>query len=264
MFNKTCDVAVKAVGKADGLEDGQFIAIVSVFGNVDSYGDVVVKGAFSKTLAEWEESGSPIPVYYSHRMDDPDYNIGWVLEAKETDEGLWVKAQLDLEGGKAPQVHRLLKSRRVTQFSFAYDIRQRALGKRDGMDVQELLDLKLYEVGPTPIGANEETELLEVKSLTQRMAQAVKSGRTISSKNLTALKNVLEQIKSAGADIENLLASVEDPDAADDEEEKSKAMTDTANTEEPSQANVEEPDLGAAEREEKTMRELMTRALSLR
>lgn len=163
MLTKAAPVRVKA-GEQDGLAEGQFEAIVSVFGNVDSYGDVVMKGAFADDLLEWAKSGNPIPVLWSHMSADPDYHIGEVLEAKETDEGLWVRGQLDLDAPKATQVYRLLKGRRVTQFSFAYDILDAGWGKRDDQDVYELRKLKVYEVGPTLIGANQETRLIGVKA----------------------------------------------------------------------------------------------------
>lgn len=163
MPTKAAPVRVKA-GEQDGLGEGQFEAVVSVFGNVDSYGDVVMPGAFADTLAEWEKSGNPIPVLWSHLSHDPDYHIGHVVEAKETAEGLWVRAQLDLDAPKANQVYRLLKGRRVTQFSFAYDILDAAYAERDGEKVYELRKLKVYEVGPTLIGANQETRLIGVKA----------------------------------------------------------------------------------------------------
>lgn len=199
MLTKACDVRVKAVGIDDSLDEGVFEAIVSVFGNVDSYGDRVMPGAFEKTLTEWEASGDPIPVYWSHRMDDPDYNIGHVLEAKETAEGLWVKAQIDLEGPKAQQVYRLLKGRRVTQFSFAYDVKayQIVKGADDESSVWELQELKLYEVGPTPIGANQETELLAVKAAghhARNLAEGIKAGRVLSAKNENELRTAHESI----------------------------------------------------------------------
>jgi HK97 family phage prohead protease len=231
MFTKACDVRVKAVGVEDNLDDGVFEAIVSVFGNVDSYGDRVVKGAFADTLAEWEASGDPIPVYWSHRMDDPDFNIGHVLEAKETDEGLWVKAQIDLEGPKAQQVYRLLKGRRVTQFSFAYDIEAYTIVKSadDADSVWELTKLKLYEVGPTPIGANQETELLSVKSAAHhadRIAAEVKAGRVISAKNESELRTAHESIG-------RVLASLEP-----DEDSKAAVSEPAKSAEEPSGAKA--------------------------
>lgn len=187
---KTAPASVKSVDN----ETGVFEALVSVFGNVDSYGDIVMPGAFKNTLAEWAEKGDPIPVYWSHRMDDPDYNIGHVIEAKETEDGLLVKAQLDLGGGKADQVHRLLKGRRVTQFSFAYDVLRDS--KADS-GATELHELKLYEVGPTPIGANQETELLAVKAAAEAavgIAQSMKAGRVLAQKHIDSLRSAQEAI----------------------------------------------------------------------
>lgn len=158
---------VKAAGVEDGLELGQFEAVVSVFDNVDSYGDVVMPGAFAKTLEAWAVKGDPIPVIWSHRWDDPEMHVGWVMEAEERAEGLWVRGQIDLDSDatpKAKQVNRLLKGRRVTQFSFAYDVIDGGYGKRDDKDVYELRELDLHEVGPCLIGVNRETELLAAKS----------------------------------------------------------------------------------------------------
>lgn len=161
---KSCPVQIKAAGTHEGTDEGVFEAIVATW-DLDSVGDRIVKGAFADTLAAWAKSGDPIPVYWSHRMDDPDYNIGHILEAAETDEGLRVKAQLDMDSPKAAQVYRLLKGRRVTQFSFAYDVEDGAYVEEKGADpYYELRKLKLHEVGPTPIGANQATELLGVKA----------------------------------------------------------------------------------------------------
>lgn len=160
---KTFPGRVKAAGE-DGADEGVFEAIVSVFGNVDTYGDKVMRGAFAETLAEWKASGDPIPVLWSHMSHDPDYHIGEVLEAEEREEGLWVKARIDLDEPKSRKVYKLLKGRRVTQFSFAYDVLDGAMAKSDGESVYELRKLKLYEVGPCLIGVNQQTELLAVKA----------------------------------------------------------------------------------------------------
>src|SRR5690625_912087 len=200
MLVKSCPARVKAAG--DGEDDGTFEAIVAVFGNVDSYGDVIMPGAFKDDLDAWAERGDPIPVYWSHRMDDPDYLIGEVLEAREVDEGLWVKARLLLGDdepttSKARKVYQLLRRRLVTQFSFAYDVLDAGPGERDGQDVLELRKLRIYEVGPTPIGANQETELLAVKAAelyARGMAGRVKEGRVLAAKHIDSLRTAQEAI----------------------------------------------------------------------
>lgn len=220
---KTAPVSVKAVD----AETGIFEAIVSVFGNTDSYGDVVMPGAFANTLAEWAAKGDPIPVYWSHRMDDPDYNIGHVIDAKEVEGGLWVKAKLDTDDpsatSKAPQVHRLLKGRRVTQFSFAYDT---ITDKKNG-DINELHELKLYEVGPTPIGANQATELL-----------GVKAAAAIASKSEADVREAIDALTAATKQLSELLPV---SDAAEEEVQEKASGNDPANAEEPPGANAEEP-----------------------
>lgn len=228
MQTKDFRVSVKAAGEADGLADGQFEAIVSVFGNEDSVGDVVMPGAFEKTLADWEAKGDPIPVIWSHDWRDPFSHLGTVEKAEERPEGLWVRAQIqDMDtNAKAAQIYRLLKGRRVTQMSFAYDVVDAGWGKRDGdREVYELRELKVHEVGPCLIGANQETELLVVKA--QQMAASAKAGRTLSQKNLERLTAAYESLGEVLSD------AGEDPAKT----AKTSELTGSDQTDEPSQAD---------------------------
>lgn len=197
MRTKNAHALFKA-GPDDDLAEGEFIGYASVFGNKDSYGDVVMPGAFTEDLKRWAEKGDPIPVLFGHNMSDPDYNIGHLLSAEEDDTGLKVHAQLDLQSPKAAQVYRLLKGRRVNQMSFAYDVLAGGWEKRkkDGTDDDSeeffaLRELKVYEVSVVPIGANQETEILAVKSIptvADRVMLDLKAGRVISAKNENELR----------------------------------------------------------------------------
>lgn len=195
---KECSARVKAA--ADGGQ-GEFSALVSVFGNKDDVGDVVIPGAFTESLAEWKASGNPIPVIWSHDWSDPFSHIGAVTDAKETEQGLEVTAQLDLDNPKAEQVYRLLKGGRVTQFSFAYDVEEGAWIEKDDNGVHdayyELRKVKVYEVGPTLVGANQETDLLGVKA--SALLSSVKEGRVLAQKHLDSLR---EAHSTIGAVIE--------------------------------------------------------------
>ena len=188
MRHATRPVTIKAAGTQDGTEDGVFEAIVAAY-NVDSTGDKIVPGAFQDTLKTWADAGDPIPVLWSHMASDPEAHIGVVEDAEERlGEGLWVRARLDIDEPKALKVYKLLKGRRVTQFSFAYDIEDgQYVETSDGEAYYELRRLKLYEVGPTLIGANQATNLLDVKHATGLPADlqllhdlAVKAGATCS------------------------------------------------------------------------------------
>jgi len=181
---------VKAAGVADGLAEGQFVAIVSVFGNEDSVGDIVRPGAFTETLTEWDAKGDPIPVIWSHAWGDPFAHVGVVVKAVETLQGLEVTGQIDdLDTNPtSAQVYRLLKGRRVTQFSFAYDVKEGAWvedGNHRWGGYYELRRLKLHEVGPCLVGANQETELLAAKA--HGLARGAKAGRVLSQANYDSL-----------------------------------------------------------------------------
>ena len=223
---KNQPVKIKA-GPDDGLAEGQFQAYASVFGNKDSYGDVVVKGAFTDTLADWEKSGAPIPLLFGHNMSDPDYNIGHVVKAVEDDHGLLVTAELDLENPKAVQTYRLLKGKRINQMSFAYDVIEGAPAKSETLgDYFELRKLKAYEVSVVPIGANQETEVLAVKAAVEALT-GEKAGRVLAAKHIDSLRAAQEAIGAVIA-------------AAEGDQEKASEQV-PAKDEEPAGAKSEEP-----------------------
>lgn len=157
---KAADVDWK-VDAGEGSAEGIFSGYAAIFGNVDSYGDVILKGAFADSLGE---GGAGIPCYWGHRMDDPMLNIGVTTKAEETDRGLLVDVQLDMDNPNAAYVHRLIKTGRVKQMSFAFDVLDGGWGERDGERIYELRKLKLHEVSVVPIGANQETELIAAKA----------------------------------------------------------------------------------------------------
>jgi HK97 family phage prohead protease len=242
---------------ADGGGAGEFTALVSVFGNVDSYGDVVMPGAFERTLKEWSASGYRIPVYWGHNLSDPDYNIGEVVEAVETDRGLQVRARLDMESPKAPQVYRLLKGGRVKEFSFGYSVRDAGWGEKDDREVYELRDIALYEVSVVPVGANPETELQTIKMHAERTAKAgaravaamqEKAGRILSAKNEDALREVRDELERAIEGIDEVLSALEpdepedEPDEPDDEPGDDEPDDEDKTSQERAKATEQEPD----------------------
>jgi len=195
--------------KAASGPAGTFEAVVSVFGNVDLGGDRVQRGAFARTLEEWDASGDPIPVIFSHRWDDLDAHIGIVEEAAELapgDErlpaelaangGLWVKAALDIEEPFASRVFTLLERRSLREFSFAFDIAPN--GARQASDgVTDLVDLNLHELGPTLKGMNPETALLNAKTLRLADVSGLTPAQVLVEATLKALELDAEP-KSAG------------------------------------------------------------------
>ncbi|MEX1078888.1 MAG: HK97 family phage prohead protease [Homoserinimonas sp.] len=226
MITKSCQVKVKA-GPDDGLEEGQFTAYASVFGNKDSYGDVVVPGAFAGTLQRWAAKESLIPLLFGHNMSDPDFNIGSV-DAVEDDHGLLVTGTIDMDQPKGLSTYRAMKGKRLNQMSFAYDVLEGGLITKDGDEFYELRELELFEVSVVTIGANQETEILAVKSAAQQLAAGVKAGRVISAKNEGELRTAYDSIGKVLA-------------ALDTDDDSKASGHEPAKDEEPPAAKSEEP-----------------------
>ena len=211
-------------GPDAGLEQGEFVAYASVFGNVDSYGEVVQRGAFAESLAEWAKSDNPIPLLWGHNMADPDYNIGHIVEAVEDDHGLKVRAVIDMESPKAAQVYRLLKSGRVAQMSFAFGVDKESYVEPESQDNGDgtktvtpgywlLEKLSLYEVSVVPLGANQATEELAVKSAAH--ALAAQAGRISQER----LKDAVAALDAARGELTAMLSA--DPGGDEDQDQTS-------------------------------------------
>lgn len=203
---KSARAAFKAV---EGGPKGRFEAIVSVFGNVDHGGDRMVPGCFIRTLNEWKSSGDPIPVIWSHDWDNPESHIGWLEDAYEdtTGEvpGLHVVGQLDVaENARAAMVSALLAQRRVREFSFGYfPVKSQLVEEAEHTwPVRELLDVDLFETGPTLLGMNPDTQLISAASLTE-LERAHLSGLSLPPALADRLAKALE-------------AKADDPPKADD------------------------------------------------
>ena len=129
----------------------------------DSYGDIVIKGAFTDTLKKRKASGHPFPLCFNH---DFDQIIGAVFEAYEDDYGLKVRASF-LNTPAAQEKRELVKEGIVWQFSFAYSV----LGseapteeeKKQGI-YQKLTKLELYEVSLVPVPANQTAVVTDIKN----------------------------------------------------------------------------------------------------
>lgn len=241
----TSGASVKA-GPSAGLPEGSFQAYASVFGNVDSYGDRVLKGAFEKDLKRWGELGMKIPLLFGHNMSDPDFNIGHIESAAEDEKGLLVNAVLDLENPKAKQVYRMLKGGRVNQMSFAYDVLDSEMVKSspdaadDDPKIQELKELKVYEVSVVTIGANQETEILAVKAAAN--ALMAKAGREWSEKDETSIRSIRDQMASAVDALSDFLT----PDEQEEAEEKTSEQAAEGNSE-PDEETVDDRNSGGSE-----------------
>lgn len=138
------------------LDADEYAGIVkgygSYFGNKDADNDIIMKGAYKKTIAE---NGSRVKYLYQHNMMQP---IGKMREMYEDDKGLVFVAEIaKTQLGK--DVVELMKSGVLTENSVGIMPMQ----KENKGDYREITEVKLYEISAVTLAANEEAKILDVK-----------------------------------------------------------------------------------------------------
>lgn len=203
MEHKYKDFLVKEVGESE--DEHYIIAYAATFHEEpDSYGDIIAPGAFTETLEKWEESNANIPLLFGHRMDDPLLNIGVVTEAEQDETGLKVKAVFDMENERGAYAYKLVKEGRLSKLSFAYDVLDAAPRELDGMTVNELRKLDIFEVSLVPVPANQHAEVLEVKDVEPETKEATDETEEPEQANVET-----EELVEVKANIEALIARIE-------------------------------------------------------
>ena len=126
----------------------------SVFGNVDQGGDVVVRGAFKKTLNDWSKSKQPLPLIADHVLST-DGVVGSVISAREDEHGLLVRASFARDE-KSQALRQKMIDGHIKGMSFTYETVKSHAGVRDGKSVRFLTELRLWEATVTPFPMNPE------------------------------------------------------------------------------------------------------------
>lgn len=124
----------------------------SYFGNKDSDNDVIMKGAYKKTIAE---NGERVKYLYQHDMNQP---IGKMTELYEDEKGLVFVAEIaKTQLGK--DVVELMKSGVITENSVGI----MPIQKNNKGDYREITEVKLYEISAVTLAANDQAKILDVK-----------------------------------------------------------------------------------------------------
>lgn len=141
-------------------DDGTFSGYGSVFGNLDSYREIVAPGAFSESLAEIKASGDPLPALWQHNSDQP---IGGYEKLEEDDIGLKLEGWLMIsEIPQAAQAHALMKRRVVKGLSIGYYVVDSSFDEKER--IRTLTKLDLQEISIVTFPANSEALIDAVKA----------------------------------------------------------------------------------------------------
>ena len=159
---KQITFAIKSTGADEGKEDGTFSGLGSVFGNVDSYGDVVVKGAFEKSLAKHKKEGTLPAMLWQHKSDEP---IGIYTRMQETDEGLDLDGQYALEVVRGREAHVLTKMRALRGLSIGFSVPKGGMEWDDDKGIMYLKEIDLWEVSVVTFPANGAANISDVRTM---------------------------------------------------------------------------------------------------
>ena len=140
--------------------DGTFSGYGSVFGNVDSYKEVVSKGAFSDSISDWKSKGRLPALLWQHRTGEP---IGVYKEMREDDHGLMVRGELALKTVRGSEAYELMKIGAVGGLSIGFNTREDSLDK--GTGIRTLNKVDLWEVSVVTFPANQEARIATVKQI---------------------------------------------------------------------------------------------------
>lgn len=188
-------------------EEGIFSGYGAVFSNVDTGGDIIEPGAFTKTLAEgWER----VKILALH--NDCWLPIGRPLELREDANGLFLSAKIsDTSMGRDIKV--LLKDGVLNELSIGYDP---IVFDYDADGIRHLREIKLWEVSIVTWAMNPEAKVTGYKAM-QEAAEAlgeevtrdIKAGRKISSMRLKSLQDASKAMKKASRIIDSVIREAE-------------------------------------------------------
>jgi HK97 family phage prohead protease len=151
---KSFDLEVKDVD----TKNGEVIGYFSAFGNVDSDGDIMMPGAFKRSIQDWGPEGKN---RIKHLMNhDPSQPLGKILELKEDDYGLYYRSKVGSHQlGK--DFVKMVESGLITEHSIGF----RTLREQKAENGNQIHEVMLFEGSSlTAWGANEATPLLGMKN----------------------------------------------------------------------------------------------------
>jgi HK97 family phage prohead protease len=152
---KSFDLELKDVDAKKGIVSGYF----SAFGMVDSDGDIMMPGAFKRSINDWGPEGKGrIKHLLNHNPSQP---LGKITSLKEDSYGLLYTSQIGTHQlGK--DFIKMVESGLIGEHSIGF----RTLQEQKGEIGNELRDVMLFEGSSlTAWGANENTPLVGMKSL---------------------------------------------------------------------------------------------------
>lgn len=143
-------------------DNGTFEGIASPFGELDSYRDIVMPGAFGKSIAAFKARGRKVPMLWQHSSREP---IGVYTDLKETSTELYVHGECNMKVQKGIECHALMQQGALTGLSIGYNTIVSQWDEKQ--EIRSLIELELWEISPVTFPAADSARVTLVKSLEQ-------------------------------------------------------------------------------------------------
>lgn len=159
---KADSLYIKSDIKAETDDEGEFGVFEgygSIFGNTDLGNDVIVKGAFTKSLKEFR-APHEVKLLYQHKSDMP---IGKFDEIYEDARGLVVKGRLALKTQAGREAYELLKMGALDGLSIGFKINPKQVSYEKQSNRRIIKEVQLMEVSLVTFPMNPKATIRSVK-----------------------------------------------------------------------------------------------------
>lgn len=147
-------------------EEGKFTGYGSVFGNIDLHRDVIMPGAFAKSLDNHKSRGTLPAMLWQHSMRD----VVGIYEAMDEDaHGLKLAGELFIKDSipEADKAYTLMRRKAITGMSIGFNIPKGGEEYNKELNIWEIKEVDLVEVSIVTWPANPEAQIESVKSALQ-------------------------------------------------------------------------------------------------
>ena len=140
-------------------DDGVFHirGYASIFGNIDSYGDIVEKGAFAETINAFNSGEKSVKVLLNHRTDN---FAGLAYELEEQEKGLFCDLGIASELRIADDIIKGVKRGILDEFSIGYWLKDYWVDENQNW---HLTNIDLREISVVTFAANDQAKISEWK-----------------------------------------------------------------------------------------------------
>lgn len=160
-FYETETLDIKAEIKAyhdNDEEKGMFSGYGSIFNNKDLGNDIVLEGAFAKSIASKGPRG--VKMLYQHKADEP---IGVFDEIIEDKRGLKVKGRLAMGTQKGREVYELMKMGAIDGLSIGYRVAPKGADYDEKGKRRMIKEVDLMEISAVTFPMNPRARVSAVK-----------------------------------------------------------------------------------------------------